>query len=57
LRSKQKSRQVPWTAHDVGDIVGLCDFIGCTNKRKLMMATVVTLFKIWGETIHTMKWT
>jgi hypothetical protein len=30
---KQKYPPVPRTVHDVGDLVGFCDFAGCTNKR------------------------
>jgi hypothetical protein len=50
LSSKQKSPQVPWTVHDVGDIVGVCDFIGCTNKRH----KVVSDDGCSGDTFHDM---
>jgi hypothetical protein len=33
LSSKQKSLQVPRNVYDVDDLVGFCDFVGCTNKR------------------------
>jgi hypothetical protein len=32
-RRKRRPPQVPWTVHDVGNLVAPCDFVGDTNKR------------------------
>jgi hypothetical protein len=33
IRRKRTPLQVPWTVHDIGNLVALNDFVGDTNKR------------------------
>jgi hypothetical protein len=33
MSNKRKPLQVRWTVHDVGEVVALFDFVGCTTTK------------------------
>jgi hypothetical protein len=43
MNSKWKPLQVPWTVHDVGDLVDPFEYVGCDTKKVLAIMVVAVM--------------